>query len=83
MLARANRSVKDAGLHALADALGKAETAVLEANSADVAKAEAAGTSAALIARLRRPRHQAPVLVVEEEPAVLHGGRADDVRAGP
>ncbi len=52
-LGRANRSVKDAGLHALADALSKAETAVLEANAADVTRAEAAGTSAALIDRLR------------------------------
>ncbi len=52
-LSRATRSVKDAGLHAMADALGKAETAVLEANAADIARAERAGTSGALIDRLR------------------------------
>ena len=52
-LARANRAAKDAGLHAMADALAKAETAVLEANADDVARAEAAGTSAALVDRLR------------------------------
>jgi glutamate-5-semialdehyde dehydrogenase len=52
-LGRASRAVKDAGLHAMADALGKAETAVIEANSVDVARAEAAGTSPALVDRLR------------------------------
>jgi glutamate-5-semialdehyde dehydrogenase len=52
-LSRATRSVKDAGLHAMADALGKAETAVLDANAADIARAEAAGTGSALIDRLR------------------------------
>ncbi|SDT11612.1 glutamate-5-semialdehyde dehydrogenase [Friedmanniella luteola] len=52
-LAGATRAVKDRGLHAMADALGKAETAVLEANAADVARAEAAGTTAALVDRLR------------------------------
>ncbi len=53
VLARATRAVKDAGLHAMADALGKAETSVLEANAADVERARAAGTSAALVDRLR------------------------------
>jgi glutamate-5-semialdehyde dehydrogenase len=52
-LSRAPRSIKDAGLHAMADALGKAETAVLDANAADIARAEAAGTAGALIDRLR------------------------------
>ena len=52
-LSRAPRSVKDAGLHAMADALGKAETAVLDANAADIARAEAGGTGSALIDRLR------------------------------
>ena len=37
----------------MADALAKAETAVLEANAVDVARAEENGTSAALIDRLR------------------------------
>jgi glutamate-5-semialdehyde dehydrogenase len=37
----------------MADALAKSETAILEANARDVARAEANGTSAALIDRLR------------------------------
>src|SRR5688572_10053361 len=37
----------------MADALAKSETAILEANACDVARAEANGTSAALIDRLR------------------------------
>ncbi|HLT60119.1 MAG TPA: glutamate-5-semialdehyde dehydrogenase [Microlunatus sp.] len=53
VLSSATRAVKDAGLHAMADALVKAETVVLEANATDVARAEAAGTGAALIDRLR------------------------------
>ena len=38
---------------AMADALAKAETAILEANEHDVSRAEASGTSTALIDRLR------------------------------
>ncbi len=53
VLARIPRAGKDAGLHAMADALAKAETAVLQANQTDVARAEAAGTSVALVDRLR------------------------------
>ena len=53
MLAKTPRAAKDAALQAMADALAKAETAVLEANAVDVARAEANGTSAALIDRLR------------------------------
>ena len=53
VLSSATRSAKDAALHAMADALAKAETAILEANDRDVARAEANGTSAALIDRLR------------------------------
>jgi len=52
-LSSATRSAKDKALLAMADALGKAETAILEANDRDVARAEANGTSAALIDRLR------------------------------
>ena len=37
----------------MADALAKAETTVLEANSADIVRAEGSGTSAALLDRLR------------------------------
>ena len=53
VLSRATRAVKDTALHAMADALAKGETAVLEANAADVERAQAAGTSAALVDRLR------------------------------
>jgi len=53
VLAQATRAQKDAGLHAMADALAKAEAAVLEANQGDVAAARQAGTNAALIDRLR------------------------------
>jgi glutamate-5-semialdehyde dehydrogenase len=52
-LSSATRATKDAALLAMADALAKAETAILEANARDVARAEANGTSAALIDRLR------------------------------
>ncbi len=52
-LARATRATKDAALLSMADALAKAETAVLEANQSDIDRAEASGTSAALIDRLR------------------------------
>ena len=53
VLARSTRGAKDAALHAMADALAKAETAVLEANAADLKRAEAAGTGSALMDRLR------------------------------
>src|SRR4051794_4020229 len=52
-LATATRAQKDAALHAMADALAKAETAVLEANALDVRRAEESGTGAALVDRLR------------------------------
>ncbi|GAB3741244.1 glutamate-5-semialdehyde dehydrogenase [Microlunatus parietis] len=52
-LGSAIRSAKDAGLQSMADALLKAETVILEANAADVRRAEDAGTGAALIDRLR------------------------------
>jgi glutamate-5-semialdehyde dehydrogenase len=51
--ARAPRAAKDAGLQAMADALAKAETAILDANALDVARAGNNGTSASLIDRLR------------------------------
>ncbi|MFC4427594.1 glutamate-5-semialdehyde dehydrogenase [Deinococcus navajonensis] len=44
---------KVAALHALAGALQRHQTAILEANAADVAAAEAAGLSVPLVARLR------------------------------
>jgi glutamate-5-semialdehyde dehydrogenase len=52
-LALATRAVKDAALHAMADALVAATSEVLAANAEDVAAAEQAGTSAALVDRLR------------------------------
>jgi glutamate-5-semialdehyde dehydrogenase len=52
-LSSATRATKDTALIAMADALAKSETAILEANQRDVASAEANGTSAALIDRLR------------------------------
>ncbi len=52
-LALATRAVKDAALHAMADALVAATSDVLAANGEDVAAAEQAGTSAALVDRLR------------------------------
>jgi glutamate-5-semialdehyde dehydrogenase len=52
-LARASRAVKDDALHRMADAVEEAASPILAANADDVAAAEAAGTSAALIDRLR------------------------------
>jgi glutamate-5-semialdehyde dehydrogenase len=53
ILSSATRATKDAALIAMADSLAKSETAILEANQRDVVSAEANGTSAALIDRLR------------------------------
>jgi glutamate-5-semialdehyde dehydrogenase len=53
VLASATRATKDAALHAMADALAKAETAVLDANAGDIARAEQDRTGGALIDRLR------------------------------
>jgi glutamate-5-semialdehyde dehydrogenase len=53
VLAGVTRATKDAALHAMGDALSKAETAVLDANARDVTRAEENGTSDALIDRLR------------------------------
>jgi glutamate-5-semialdehyde dehydrogenase len=52
-LGHATRATKDAALLAMADSVAKSETAILEANKRDVARAEATGTGAALIDRLR------------------------------
>ncbi|HET9302559.1 MAG TPA: glutamate-5-semialdehyde dehydrogenase [Propionibacteriaceae bacterium] len=52
-LSSATRATKDAALLAMADSLAKSETAILESNARDVARAEANGTGAALIDRLR------------------------------
>jgi glutamate-5-semialdehyde dehydrogenase len=56
VLAGATRASKDAALHAMADALAKAETAVLDANASDIATAKENRTGDALIDRLRLTR---------------------------
>ncbi len=53
LLATASTSAKDAALEAAADLLVRHTAAILEANAADVARAEAAGTAATVIDRLR------------------------------
>jgi glutamate-5-semialdehyde dehydrogenase len=53
VLAVATRAEKDAALHAMADMLLVAEADVLAANAEDVERAEAAGTPANIIDRLR------------------------------
>ena len=52
-LALATRATKDAALHAMADAIVAGTPAILAANAEDTGAAEAAGTSAALVDRLR------------------------------
>ncbi|MBA2739610.1 MAG: glutamate-5-semialdehyde dehydrogenase [Nocardioidaceae bacterium] len=53
LLARLPRADKDRGLHAMAQGLLDAETEVLAANADDVSAAEADGTAAQLVDRLR------------------------------
>ena len=53
VLARANRAAKDDALHQMADAVDDAVRQILTANADDVAAAEQAGTSEALVDRLR------------------------------
>src|SRR5688572_25029624 len=53
VLATATRATKDAALHAMADALLGSEAEVLAANAEDVARAEAGGTPANIVDRLR------------------------------
>ena len=52
-LALATRAEKDRALHAMADALAERHDEVLAANAEDVARAEAAGTPANIVDRLR------------------------------
>jgi glutamate-5-semialdehyde dehydrogenase len=52
-LALATRAQKDRTLHAMADALGEAGREILAANGEDVSRAEAAGTPANVVDRLR------------------------------
>jgi len=52
VLASAHRDVKDAALHAMADALDARTGEILDANAADVDAARAAGTPEAIIDRL-------------------------------
>lgn len=56
ILAKATTAAKDEALHAGADLLEARTDQVLEANAADVAGAEAAGTSATVVDRLRLTR---------------------------
>jgi glutamate-5-semialdehyde dehydrogenase len=53
VLANASSSTKDAALHAAADVLVSRSAEILEANRADVDRAEAAGVSATIVDRLR------------------------------
>jgi glutamate-5-semialdehyde dehydrogenase len=53
ILAVATRAQKDAALRAMADGLEVAGPAVLEANAEDLARAEASGTQASILDRLR------------------------------
>jgi glutamate-5-semialdehyde dehydrogenase len=52
-LALATRAQKDRALHAMADALGDAEQDILAGNAEDVSRAEAGGTPANVVDRLR------------------------------
>lgn len=52
-LAVTNRAAKDAALHAMADGLLRDEAEILAANDEDIARAEAGGTPANIIDRLR------------------------------
>ncbi len=58
-LALATRAQKDAALHAMADALDSARDEVLAANAEDVERAEADGTRANIVDRLRLDRRPA------------------------
>ena len=53
VLATATRAVKDAALHAMADAVLASAPEILAANAEDVARADAAGTPANIVDRLR------------------------------
>ena len=53
VLATATRATKDAALHAMADALVESAPQILAANAEDVARAEAGGTPAHIVDRLR------------------------------
>ena len=52
VLAGANRSVKDAALHAMADALVAATTEIVQANATDLERGRASGISPGLLDRL-------------------------------
>ena len=53
VLATASTTAKDAGLHAAADLLVDRTNDILDANAADVATADDAGTTATVVDRLR------------------------------
>src|SRR5919199_993236 len=73
VLATATRAQKDRALHAMADALSKAETTVLEANAGDVQRAEEAGTSPAIVDRLRLTADRAAICLKSGNAVLLRG----------
>lgn len=71
-MARANRSLKDLGLTAIAEALLSAQNRVLAANALDVAAGKANGTTAALLDRLTlTPQRVAGLAAALEDLAAL------------
>ena len=74
-LARLSTAVKDAALHAMAEALEKRAGDIVEANAEDVSRAESEGTSGALVDRLR--------LTDSRLAAMAHGLRAIAAQPDP
>jgi glutamate-5-semialdehyde dehydrogenase len=85
-VARASEAQRTAALGAIADALSAREDEILAANAADLAAAEAAGTSAALLDRLRLDRGRLAALAravreIAAAPALL--GRVERTERRP
>ena len=85
-VARASEAQRTAALGAIADALGAREDEILAANAADLAAAEAAGTSSALLDRLRLDRGRLAALAravreIAAAPALL--GRVERTERRP
>jgi glutamate-5-semialdehyde dehydrogenase len=74
-LARLPTAVKDAALHAMADALEERARDIVDANATDVNRAESEGTSGALVDRLR--------LTDSRLAAMAHGLRAIAAQPDP
>ena len=81
VLASAHRDVKDAALHAMADALDARTGEILDANAADVDAARAAGTPEAIIDRLALTA--ARVAAMADEPARHRRAGRSGRRRGP